>query len=285
MKNIAIVCDSSVSFTDEEIKKFDVYVVPNLIIHKNITYLDQVDITEKEVIELLKKNEKLTTSQANLGSIIEVLELVKSKNYDFTYILAIGSVLSGAYNSFNVAVNSIELENCIVIDTHSVGGPVQQGIRSIRQLNKAGSSIQEITNFLTYLFSNQVSYLFPKSLNQIVASGRLSKAAAKIASLLRIKPIVYLSKTGENIDKLGISRTDKKAFEMIIEHFNKHEVKPETHDIYLLDSDALDEANKFKNHLFNRLGEFKYYHVKLPAALALHAGVGAITIQWCPKIP
>lgn len=285
MKNIAIICDSSVAFTNKEIEKYDVYIVPNLIMHNNKTYLDQIDISEEEVIELLKNKEVLTTSQANLGTIIETLESVKNKNYDYTFILSIASVLSGAHNSFNIAIDTVGLENYELVDTHSVGGPMQQGVRAIRSLNSSNSSIQDISNYLKSLFDDQVSYLFPKSLHQIVASGRLSKSSGKIVSLLRIKPVVYLNKMGKSIETLGISRTNKRAFDKIIQDFIKNDVTPDSYDLYLLDSDAIKEVSTFKDQLFAKLGDFKYYHVKLPAVLTLHAGVGAITIQWCPKIP
>ena len=285
MKRIAIVCDSSISFTKEEIKKFDVHIVPNLIIHKNKTYLDQIDINDEEVAELLKNKEILTTSQANLGTIINTLETVKKGNYDYTFILSIASVLSGAHNSFNIALNTVGLKNYELVDTHSIGGPVQQGVKAIRKLNSTGSSIIEISNYLKFLFENQISYLFPKSLHQIVASGRLSKSSGKIVSLLKIKPVVYLNKRGKTIETLSISRTNKRAFDKIIQDFKKNNVTADSYDLYLLNSNALNEANNFKNQLSSQLGDFDYYHVKLPAVLTLHAGVGAIAIQWCPKIP
>lgn len=285
MKKIAIVCDSSVAFTDEQIKKYDVDVIPNLIIHKDKSYRDQIDINQEEIIKLLNNKEKITSSQANLGTIVEKLEDIKLKNYDYIFILTLGSVLSGAFNSFSLAAEQAKLENYSIIDTHSIAGPVQEGVRAIRSMNKSGASIQAIEKHLHYLFSDQVSYLFPKSLDQIVASGRVSKAGAKLVSLLKIKPIVYFYPKSKSIEKLGIARTDTRAFQTIVKHFNKHHVTPEKYNLYILEIDALEEANKFKDHLFKTLGEFNYHHIRLPAVLALHAGVGAITIQWCPKTP
>ena len=285
MKNIAIVCDSSVSFTEEEIKEYKVYVIPNLIMHDNKTFHDQVDIKEAEVLDLLRDKVKLTTSQANLGTIIDTFKDIKNKSYDYIYILTLASVLSGVHNSFSVAAEQAELENYEIIDTHSVAGPVQQGVRAIRQLNHSGKSLKEISEYLKFLFENQVSYLFPKSLDQIVASGRLSKAAGKVVSLLKIKPVVYFTQTSKSIDILGVSRTNKKAFEKIIKDFEKNNIRPEDYDLYLLDSDAKEQMNSFKDSLFNQMGKFNYHSVNLPAVLALHAGVGAIAIQWCPKIP
>lgn len=285
MNNIAIVCDSSVSFTEEEIKEYQVYVIPNLIMYDNKTYHDQVDINEAEVLNLLRDKAQLTTSQANLGTIIDTFKIIKNEDYDFIYILTLASELSGVFNSFSLAAEQAELEKYKIIDTHSIAGPVQQGVRAIRKLNNSGNSLEEISNYLKFLFENQVSYLFPKSLDQIVASGRLSKAAGKVVSLLKIKPVVYFARTSNSIDILGVSRTNKKAFEKIIKDFEKNKIKPEDYDLYLLDSDAKDQMNAFKDYLFNKIGNFNYHSISLPAVLALHAGVGAIAVQWCPKIP
>lgn len=285
MKKIAIISDSSISFTKEEAKKWDVYILPNVIIHNDESYLDQITITNKEINHLLREKERITTSQANIGTMTEMLKKIQRKNYDHIIILTIASVLSGVYNGFVQASKFVALENCTIIDTHSIAGPVQQAVRAIRQMNANGYNIQEILDYLEFLFKNQVSYLYPKSLDQIVASGRVSKTASKIASFLRIKPIVYLSKTGDKIDRFGIARTDERAFDKIIEHFKKHKVTPEKYDLFLLENENIEQANKFKERLFKKLGEFKYHMVKLPAALSVHAGMGAITIQWCPKIP
>lgn len=285
MKKIAIISDSSISFTKEEAKKWDVYILPNVIIHNDESYLDQITITNKEINHLLREKERITTSQANIGTMTEMLKKIQRKNYDHIIILTIASVLSGVYNGFVQASKFVALENFTIIDTHSIAGPVQQAVRAIRQMNANGYNIQEILDYLEFLFKNQVSYLYPKSLDQIVASGRVSKTASKIASFLRIKPIVYLSKTGDKIDRFGIARTDERAFDKIIEHFKKHKVTPEKYDLFLLENENIKQANTFKESLFKKLGEFNSHIIKLPAALSVHAGIGAIAIQWCPKIP
>lgn len=285
MKNIAILCDSSVAFTKEEIKKYDIYTVPNIIMHNNKIFLDQITINNKEVNALLEKKETVTTSQANIGTMVETFKEIKEKGYDYLFVLSLASSLSGAYNGFVQAAKLAEVENYMVLDSLSIAGPVQQAVRAIRQMNKKGSSIREIERFLKYLFQNQVSYLFPQSLHQIVASGRVSKGTSTIASLLKIKPVVYLDKGGKSIEKLGIARTDKRAFDLILKNFDKFKVQPTTHDLYILESEALPKVEAFLEYISKNLGEFEYHLVNLPAALSVHVGVGAIAVQWCPKLP
>lgn len=284
MKNIAIVCDSSVAFTKEEVSKYEVYVIPNIIMHDDKIYIDQVTITNKEVNEFIQRKEKVTTSQPNIGTMIELFEEIDQLDYDHIIMLPVASVLSGGYNTFNQAAKQANLNNYTIVDTNSVVGPVQQAVRAIRLMNKQDKSIKEILSFIDYIFDNQVSYLFPETLDQVVASGRVSKPAAKIVSLLKIKAVVYFTKQSKSIERLGIARTDKKIFETIINHLEKNNVNPNDYDLYFLESVAIEKLNQFKDIVFDRLGTFNYHIVNLPADLSVHAGVGAIALQWCPKI-
>ncbi|NLC54529.1 MAG: DegV family protein [Erysipelothrix sp.] len=284
MKKIVIVTDSSVSFTDAQIKQYDVYIVPNLIIHNEETYLDQETITNEDIYKLLENHETVTTSQPNIGTMIETFEEIIAKGYEHIIILTIASNLSGGFNAFHQAARQINLENYTIVDSHSIGGIAQQGVRAIRKLNEEGKSLEEILAFLDTLFKNQTSYLYPKTLDQIIASGRLSKTAGRIASFLKIKTVVYFGEKDQAIERLGVARTDNRIFDTIVKHFKENNVSPKTHDLYLLESRALEQVEKFKDYLYKELGEFKSYTVNLPAALCVHAGVGAITVQWCLKI-
>lgn len=284
MKKIAIVCDSSVSFTKDEVAKYDVYIAPLTITHNNQSYIDQETITKDEVNDLLRQKQIITTSQPNIGRMMDIFEEIKSKDYDYTIVLSIGTALSGSYGAFNHAAQEVKLENYTVINTYSITGPVQQGVRAIRKMNAEGSSIEEILDYLYYIYDNQVSYVYPHTLDQVVLSGRMSKAASKIASLLKVKPILHLENKAESIEALGIARTDRRIFKLLVEDFVKHNVSPLTHDLYLLESEGMETLESFRDYLFDKMGEFEYYIINLPAAVATHAGLGTIAIQWCPKL-
>ena len=285
MKKIAIVCDSSVSLTREETEKYDVYIVPNVIMHNEKVYLDQVTITNNEIYDLLERDERLTTSQPSIGLMIEILKEIQEKDYDYTIIMSVSSSLSGGFNAFNQAVRQANLENVTIIDSRSIAGPVQQAVKAIRQMNENSVAIEEILNFLRIFFDNQISYLFPESLNQIVASGRLSKTAGKIASLLKVKVVLYLKAESTAIERLAIARTDKKIFDSIVKSLKENNVNPKTHDLYFLESRSFEQVEKVRQYIFNAIGAFNYHIVNLPASLSVHAGVGAIVVQGCIKLP
>lgn len=284
-KKIAIVTDSSVSFSKKEINKYDVHVLPSIITHNNKTYLDQITITTEEVNEIINNNEIVTTSQPNIGMMIETFESIKSQNYDYTIILTVSKYISGGSSSFNQAAQMVMLENYSVVDTLSAVGPAQQGVRAIRKMTEEGASIEEILNYLDFLFANQITYIFPNSLKHIVKSGRVSKTAAGIASILKIKTVLYLKRYGKSVEKLGIARTDKRIFDMIIKSFKENNINPTSYDLYLSENMAKDQVKKFKKYLFKKLGEFNYHIVELPAVLSTHTGTKTLGIQWCLKLP
>lgn len=284
MKNIAIIADSSISFTEAECKEYEVIIAPLMITHNNKTYVDGVDIDNIMLNNLLRDNQHVTTSQPNIGTIIEILENCKKENYDHIYILSIGTALSGAYGSFSHALNEVDMDNITLINTHSITGPVQQMARLIRKYNEEGKSIEEMTSKIEAIAADQVSYLFPENLKQVIQSGRVSRASATVANLLRVNVLLALKSKDEAIEKVAIARTRKKIYQAIVDEFVSHNVKPETHDIYLLESEGMERLLEFKEHLTEKLGEFKDHFVNLPAAVATHGGLGCIAIQWSLKI-
>lgn len=283
MLKIAIVSDSSISLTPEEIKETGVYIAPLTIINNNTEYLDQIDITTEGVNALLRDNQVVTTSQPNLGYMINLFESLKEKNYDHIFCLPVTRHLSGTHRTFVQAKDEVGLENMTVVDTQSLVGPIQRMIQAIIDLNKEGKSIDEINQKLDYYIDNNESFLLPKDLKQLKASGRISPAASTMASLLRIRAILKLSNKGETIDKFATARSQNKSYDIVIEDLIKHGVTPETHYLNFLHCDGEEDLNALKVRIEEKLGHFDTHTSVLPSSLATHAGIGTIAVQWTKK--
>lgn len=284
MKKIAIIADSSISFSKEDELKYDVIIAPLTITHNNVSYVDGVDIDNVALNNLLRHNEHVTTSQPNIGTIIEILESCKKESYDHIFILSIGTSLSGAFGGFQHALNEVALDNISLINTYSIAGPVQQMVKCIRKANQEGDSIEAIQVKLDNIIDHQVSYLFPESLKQVIQSGRVSRASATVASLLKVNVLLCLKNKDTAIEKLAIARTRRKIYQAIVDDFIKNNVTPLTHDLYLLESEGMERLLEFKDYVTEKLGEFTSSFVNLPAAVATHGGLGCIAIQFCPKL-
>lgn len=61
--NVAFVADSTLGLSPKEALGQGIHVVPQQVIWKDKTFRDQLDITDEEVLELLRQGERLSTSQ------------------------------------------------------------------------------------------------------------------------------------------------------------------------------------------------------------------------------
>src|SRR5699024_9175333 len=160
MKKIAIVCDSSISLTPAEIEKNGVYVAPLTIIHNGKEYLDQITITSEEVNDLIRDKQTLTTSQPNLGYMIDLYEQLKEKDYYHIFCLPLTRHLSGTHRTFVQAKDEVGLDNMTVVDTLTLVSPIQRMIDVIISSNEQGDSIESIEEKLQRMIDNTESYVY-----------------------------------------------------------------------------------------------------------------------------
>lgn len=281
MKNLAIVVDSSIGLTLEEQKNWEgLFVAPLSIIYNNIEYVDQVDITLEEVQDILSRNDLIKTSQPSVGVALELFEKIQKEGYEHILVLSLSSKLSGTYNSFSTAAKALDNNNVHVIDTLTLAGAVQEGIRYAQALDKAGKSIDEIVAMTNNFYNHTVSYVIPENLDQLKASGRISAAASALASLLKMRVLLRLENHGDTIEKFATARTESKIISTMISDINNSDFDPKKDKFRLLHSLAEERSLELKKHLEDLYDGIEVEISFLPAALSGHAGNGTITVQW-----
>ncbi len=284
MRKIKIFCDSSVALTKEEADLINVTILPLTLIHNNKEYADQFEMTVDDVNQLLAKKEIIKTSQPNLGLIISEFEKAKEENYDYIFGITIAETLSGTHSAFNQAAVEVGLDNFTLINSGSISGIVHEMIRLINSMNEEGMAYDLIRENLNPLLNNSEIFVYPQTLDQLKVSGRISKSAGTLASLLKIKPLLHFANMGQTIDKFGTARTEVKIFDMIVKNLIENNVHPDTHIIYYLESSALEIIERFDLYLKENLGTFETKTLQLPAVIATHAGLGTMVVQWMLKI-
>lgn len=281
MKKIAIVVDSSVGLTlEQQSQMADVFVAPLSIIYNNKEFIDQHELTVAEVQEILSRNELIKTSQPSVGTALELFENIQSKGYTDIIVLSLSSSLSGTYNSFSTAAKSLENNTVHVIDTMTLAGPVQEGIKIIKLLNVKGNSVEDIVKNLNEFYAHTESYVYPENLDQLKASGRISSAAATLASLLKMKVLLKLENHGATIDKFATARTEAKLMSTMVEDMKKSGFDPINDTFFILHSLNEEKAEAVRDTLIKTFGTKEIEIGFLPAAVSGHAGNGTIAVQW-----
>ena len=108
--------------------------------------------------------------------------------------------------------------NIYVVDTKLA--TYMQGYLAVRakEMADAGKSVQEILDYTQYLIDNQHAYFVVDDLNYLVKNGRLSGAQGFIGNLLKIKPVLELTKDGRIVSVEKV-RTHGRAVETVWNRF------------------------------------------------------------------
>ena len=284
MSKFLIVTDTTSTLIPQDSEKYGIEIVPLSVLNKGIEYADGIDINAEQFADLLRNGEMPTTSQPNIGRVEELMKKWKAADYDAILIITISSYLSGTYQGFLMTAKNLDMKNVHVIDSLTVGAPMLDMALTAKRYADAGRSLDDILTMLKAKIKDTYSMLSTKNLENLKKGGRISPVAAGMASLLKIKPLLYLKEDGTCVEKYGMARTDSKIYDMIIEEFKKRNVNAETHEFYIMEAEGMENVEAFLSKAKEAFGtDMSFKIIQLPAVLTCHAGLGSFAVQSCLK--
>lgn len=248
-------------------------------------YVDGVDIKADEFYK--KIDEKLSegiipsTSAPTIGDAMELIEKLIDEGYTDVIMYAISFQLSSIGSMIETLKEEYEDKIRIhVVDTKTA--TYLQGFLAVtaKQMADSGHSVEEIIQRSNELIDNSHAYLVVDNLNYLVKNGRLSGAAGFFAGLLKIKPIIEVSKEGKLTTYEKI-KTFHRAIERIKELI-KEEIKDSKKVIIFVfhtcrDEDALVLKQYFIDN-FENIDDVQI-HMVTPAVGA-HIGCGVLGVGY-----
>lgn len=248
-------------------------------------YVDGVDIKADEFYKKIDK--KLSegiipsTSAPTIGDAMELIEKLIDEGYTDVIMYAISFQLSSIGSMIETLKEEYEDKIRIyVVDTKTA--TYLQGFLAVtaKQMADSGHSVEEIIQRSNELIDNSHAYLVVDNLNYLVKNGRLSGAAGFFAGLLKIKPIIEVSKEGKLTTYEKI-KTFHRAIERIKELI-KEEIKDSKKVIIFVfhtcrDEDALVLKQYFIDN-FENIDDVQI-HMVTPAVGA-HIGCGVLGVGY-----
>ena len=209
---VRIIVDSACDLIPEQIKKYQLDVLPIKTIFGEEEFLDGVTMSHEEFFEKLVESEELpTTSQVTPIVYEEKYEEVKQAG-DTAVVITLSSKLSGCYQSANIALDGYE-DIITVVDSNNVCIGQQILTMLAVQLRDAGKSAKEIAEELEQQKGRIRLIALLDTLEYLKKGGRISGAAAAVGAVLSIKPVIAIE-DGEVV-VLGKARGSKNGNNMI----------------------------------------------------------------------
>jgi DegV family protein with EDD domain len=273
---LKIVMDSAGEIPDEWRKEYDVFVIPVNIQFENKTYLQGIDLSNDDFYRLADSSGIIPkTSQPSPQQFIELYEKI-ARASDTILSLHVTSKLSGTFNSAVMAAQ--ELKNKLkVIPYDSGSGSAAMGFmcKEVRQLERAGATMQTILNRLDEIRKNVSIVLTLDTLEYARKSGRVKRLQAAIATLINIKPIVIL-KDGA-LDMKERVRTRQRAMSRVVEIIHER-VGDHLVNVAVVHSQSIDAAKQLIEKVNETLHVNELILSELSIGVAANLGPGTIGV-------
>lgn len=277
---LKIITDSSTLYTEDEARKLGFESVPLNVSIGDLEGRDlQVDM--KDFYERIKKGEIPRSSQPSIGEVMDVFE-----KYSDSEILNISMAdgLSGTYQSACGAREMVENnERITVFNTKTLCGPHRYMVERAQQMKEAGHSVKDILAWLEDVAERTESFLIPQDFAFLKRGGRLTPMAARLGSVLKLKPIMTLTEDCKKLDKFAVKRTMKAAVKTIIEHMKEKGVD-ERYKFYVVHADALEDAKGIVANLKEVFGNIDIELHDLSPVFVTQGGPQCIAIQYIEKV-
>lgn len=276
---IKILVDSSADFTKEEIASKQLTLVPLQVNLNDKTYFDGVNLFQDEFYEMLiSSTEFPKTSQPSPQDFVKIFEQTK-KDGDTIICILLSSLLSGTYQSANLAKSMVEYDNIYLIDTQCATSATRILVESALKMINENKDVNEIINHLEVLKKHIKIFASVDTLEYLCKGGRVSKTSAAIGEMANIKPIITV--TDGKIDVLGKRPGVNRAMLFIIKQLAEYEIDT-NYPIYSLFTYGTENCEKLEAKITKKDYQIKQ-RLQLGPTLGTHIGPEAFGICFVEK--
>ena len=186
MSRVYIVTDSTADLTEEEVKQFEISIVPMNISIDDENYIDGVTITKDEFKQKMIESAELPkTAQPSIGRFVEVYDKL-GKNGDSVISIQMMRSISGTVDAARQAADITET-NVTVVDSDFTSRSMGMIVKEAAKAAQEGKSVEEILEIVEDAKKRTTLYLTVVNLDNLIKGGRISQVMGMFSNLLNIK--------------------------------------------------------------------------------------------------
>ena len=279
--SIAVMTDTASGMSIEECRKNEIEITSIPVIIDDKVYREDVDISKKEFFERQAAGARIMTSAPALGDVIDVWNRLLKAHDEIVYI-PLSSALSSSCQMASMAANDYD-GRVHVVNNQRISVTQRQSVYEAKCLARSGKSGKEIKDILEETRFKSHIYIMVNTLKYLKAGGRITPAAAAIASVLNLKPILQIQ--GDKLDAYAKSRGVKGAKKTML-NVERDNIEAEFGGlnaekkcwIGIAYTQDIDAANQWKAEVEEAFPGFNIHMDELSMAIAVHIGPGALAI-------
>jgi DegV family protein with EDD domain len=278
-----IVTDYAADLSTEQLEGIEVHYLPLMITIDGKIYRSGVDITPDEFYDLQAKAEEIpTTSQPSPGDFRDLYRSLAKKDPDILSI-HISSGLSGTVNAARLGASAVPEANVEIYDTKTLSGAQGWHVEMAAKAARQGLDKSRILSLLKQVTETTETLFTLSTLKYLIHGGRISHLKGLVASLLNIKPIIYVEKVGGTYVNRGQARTITRAIDAMADMVASAHPPKTAMRMQLLHSQFPEGAARVRERLD---GIFKCNWLPsgpIAPVLGAHTGRGLVGVVFAPE--
>ena len=277
---IAIATDTNSGITAMEGEKLGVFVLAMPVNLEETIHYEGLDITSEQLYDAMRQHREVSTSQPSPGQLMELWDGILAKGYDEIVYIPMSSGLSGSCQS--AALFAQDYDGRVqVVDNHRISVTQKESVISALRLVEQGYDAGQIRDFLEKHAYDASIYITVDSMEYLKKGGRVTPAAATLATVLNLKPVLTIQ--GDKLDAFAKVRGMKLAESKMIEAIHQDRAErfkdvPESR--LLIETAGTLENGELAEHWRQQVqAEFpfaKVSYANLPCSIACHLGMNSI---------
>lgn len=282
MAKIAILTDSNAGIKDTSEHK-NLFVVPMPFLIDGEEYYEDINLSTENFYEKLKHDAEIFTSQPSYGEVTDMWNKILE---DFDQIIYI-PMSSGLSSSCDSAMRYAEEEypdKVFVVNNQRISVTQKASVYEALKLAEAGKSAKEIKEYLEKTKMDATIYIMVPTLKYLKKGGRVTPAAAALAKLFSIKPILQIH--GEALDSyakvMNIMQAKQKMIAAVkkdLETFLKEPYEQGKLCINIAHTQNEKEALKFKEDVQKAFPDIPLHFIDpLSLSISCHIGPGSLAL-------
>ena len=280
MREFVITTDSTVDLPKDYMEEKGIPVISLSYVMEGVTYDDMNGLPHKEFFDKIRRGSMPTTSQVNPEQARAALEPIVKAGKDVLHI-GFSSGLSGSYNSARMAAETLaeEYPEAKIYAIDSLCACMGQGLllRKAVKLKEAGKSVDEVAKWVEENKLHICHNVTVDDLNHLHRGGRVSKATAVLGTMVKIKPIIYVSNAGK-LEVVGKERGRKKSLHKIVDIMMEKVEGWDNDEILITHGDCIEDAKYVAELVKEQMGDIPILINGIGSVIGSHTGPGVVAV-------
>ncbi len=277
---VGVLVDSGSDLPGAVARAHGIRTVPLLLLDGEKTLKDRIDITSEDFLDRLERGGALpTTSQPPPGDFIHAYEEAASEAETVVGVF-LAAKLSGIYRSAENSARMVPDLDIRLVDSR--GASILAGLLALKaaEMAEGGLSAEEIVAELDRIRGQSGILFTVRSLDRLIASGRVSQVAGWLGGVLDLKPVLGLEPDG-SVKAYGKARGMRRARELILRMVEDGiPAGAKAVRFGIVHVGAPEVVEPLRRELGERFGGPEILVAPITPVLATHLGLGAWGIAY-----